>query len=95
VTYIGGGVRIASRPVVAYPGPSGERLQAQVRFAASQIYVYNQPVDLLVDPRDPRDVRLVAADGVSGAKVMIFSSVLIGVVLYGIVAGLIVLVNVL
>ena len=60
---VSGGGRVASRPVVTYYGPGGEVRTARVRFGASQVYVYGQPVELLVDPRNPEDVRLAAADG--------------------------------
>lgn len=93
VTYIPGRTRLLSRPVVSYPGPAGEALTRQVRFSAPQIYVYGQPVDLLVDPRDPRDVRLVAADGARRVRMVLTTSILVGVVLYGGIATLVVVVS--
>jgi hypothetical protein len=63
MTVVSAGGRVASRPVVTYYGPGGEVRTARVRFGALQVYVYGQPVDLLVDPRNPEDVRLAAADG--------------------------------
>lgn len=73
--YVPTGGRIASCPVVAYPGLDGRMVTARVRYPASQIYVYGQPVDLLVAPDDPLDVRLDAADGSRGTGRWIFLSI--------------------
>lgn len=90
VSYVSSSVRIGSRPVVSYPGPGNETLTAQVRFPAPQVYVYGQPVDLLVDPADPRDVRLAAADGSAVARRFLTTSIviaaLIGIFVVAIVA---------
>jgi hypothetical protein len=91
VSYIPSGVRIESRPVVSYPGPANETLTAQVRFGAPQIYVYGQPVDLLVDPADPRDVRLVAGDGSAIARRFLTMSITVAAVIAIFIATIVVL----
>lgn len=88
MTFVPGGGRIASRPVVTYYGPRGEVLTAQVRYGAAQVYVYGQPVELLVDPRNPGDVRLAAADGRRRAGRLLLTSILLAVLVWGIPAVL-------
>jgi hypothetical protein len=73
------GARFAARPVVAYAGPNGEQLAEQVRYPAREIFVYGQPVALLVDPMRPRDVRLVTSTGGAQAWRWILVSVVVSI----------------
>ena len=75
MTVVSGGARVTSRPVVTYYGPAGEVRTARVRFGAAQVYVYGQPVELLVDPRNPDHVRLAAADGRRRAARVLLSAI--------------------
>ena len=88
MSFVPGGGRVGSRPVVTYYGPRGEVRTAQVRYPARQVYVYGQPVDLLVDPRNPDDVRLAAADGRARAGRLLLVSMMLALLLWGIPAVL-------
>ena len=90
MTFVPGG-GISSRPVVTYYGPQGEVLTAKVRYGAAQVYVYGQPVELLVDPRNPAHVRLTAADGRGKARLLLLASIMATVPAWGLPAVLIIL----
>lgn len=54
----GVGGRLVTAPIVSYPGPNGDRLQARVKVATGSMYTYGQPVDVLVDPQNPSQIVL-------------------------------------
>ncbi|MDR0359431.1 MAG: DUF3592 domain-containing protein [bacterium] len=91
MTFVPGGGRLSSRPVVTYYGPQGEVLTAKVRYGAAQVYVYGQPVELLVDPRNPAHVRLTAADGRGKAGRLLLASIMATLPAWGLPALLIIL----
>lgn len=88
MSFVPGGGRVGSRPVVTYYGPQGEVRTAQVRYPARQIYVYGQPVDLLVDRRNPGDVRLEAGDGRARAGRLLLVAATLAVLVWGVPAVL-------